>query len=169
MEISCFLASSLLVYTTNHQCCGPGSGIRCLFDPGIRNRFFPDPGSRIPDPSALAHIFESLMIIFWVQRYIIHCKLAQIFFFTGSKIIFNLILWYLWLQKNVQQFFFTPLFCCCFWFRDPGFEIRDPRTGIREPGSENRDPRSEIRDPGCGMDKTSVSGINIPDPQHCYQ
>ncbi len=25
-------------------------GIQCLFDPRIRNRFFPDPGSRILDP-----------------------------------------------------------------------------------------------------------------------
>ncbi len=42
-----------------HQCCGSGSGIRdrVLFDPwirdpgsGIRKRFFPDPGSRIPRP-----------------------------------------------------------------------------------------------------------------------
>jgi hypothetical protein len=32
------------------QCCGSGSGIRCLFDPGIWNRFFPDPVSRIPKP-----------------------------------------------------------------------------------------------------------------------
>jgi hypothetical protein len=29
------------------QCCGSGSGIRCLFDLGIRNRFFPDPGSQV--------------------------------------------------------------------------------------------------------------------------
>ncbi len=30
---------------TPEQCCGSGSGIRCLFDPwfGIRDRFFPDP------------------------------------------------------------------------------------------------------------------------------
>ncbi len=37
--------------------------------------------------------------------------------------------------------FFTPLFCCCFW-------IRDPRSGM----GKNQDPGS---------------GINIPDPQHC--
>jgi hypothetical protein len=61
------------------QCCG--SGIRCLFDPGIRNRFFPDPGSRIPDlgsripdlgsrisdPGSQTHIFESILKIFWVK------------------------------------------------------------------------------------------------------
>jgi hypothetical protein len=35
------------------QCCGSGSGIRCIFypkDPGSGMIFFPDPGSRIPDP-----------------------------------------------------------------------------------------------------------------------
>jgi hypothetical protein len=39
------------------QCCG--SGIRCLFDPRIRDpdRFFPDPGSQ-------THIFESILKIF---------------------------------------------------------------------------------------------------------
>ncbi len=43
------------VSTTYNQCCGSGSGIRCLFDPWtrIRNRFFPDPGSRIPDPKPI--------------------------------------------------------------------------------------------------------------------
>jgi hypothetical protein len=46
------------------HCCGSGSGIRCLFDPGIRNRFFPDPGSQ-------THIFESLVTTFWVRSSII--------------------------------------------------------------------------------------------------
>jgi hypothetical protein len=43
-----------------------GSGIRCLFNPGIRNRFFPDLGSRIPNP-----YFLSVLTIFWVKRSII--------------------------------------------------------------------------------------------------
>jgi hypothetical protein len=34
---------------------------------GIRNGFFPDPGSRNPDPGSQTHIFESLVIIFWVK------------------------------------------------------------------------------------------------------
>jgi hypothetical protein len=42
----------------------PGSGIRCLFDPWIR-----DPGSgisffRFPDPGSQTHIFESFVTIF---------------------------------------------------------------------------------------------------------
>jgi hypothetical protein len=47
---------------SSYQCCG--SGIRCLFDPWIRNRFFPDPGSQ-------PHIFESLVTIFWAKSSII--------------------------------------------------------------------------------------------------
>ncbi len=51
-----------------NQCCGSGSGIRCLFDPGpgsgIRNRFFPDPGSQ-------PHIFQSYVINFWIKSSII--------------------------------------------------------------------------------------------------
>jgi hypothetical protein len=39
----------------SNQCCGSGSGIRCLFTPRIRDDFFPDPGSRIPDPGSLPH------------------------------------------------------------------------------------------------------------------
>jgi hypothetical protein len=46
----------------------------------IRNRFFPDPGSQ-------THIFESLMTIFRIESFIILCKLAQICFFTSSKLI----------------------------------------------------------------------------------
>ncbi len=64
------------------QCCGSRSGIRCLFDPWILNMFFPDSGSRIPNP-----YIESLMTIFWVKSSIILCKLAQIFVFTSSKLI----------------------------------------------------------------------------------
>jgi hypothetical protein len=52
----------------HHLCCGSGSGIRCL-----------DPGSQ-------THIFESLVKIFWVKTSIILKKLAQIFFFSISKI-----------------------------------------------------------------------------------
>jgi hypothetical protein len=49
----------------------PGSGIRCLFDPWIR-----DPGSgigffRISDPGSQNHIFESLVTIFCIKSSII--------------------------------------------------------------------------------------------------
>ncbi len=47
-------------------------------------------------------------------------------------------------KRYDNKFFSTPLFCCCFWIRDPG-------SGIRDPGSEIRDPGwaiIRIRDPG---------------------
>jgi hypothetical protein len=55
------------------QCCGSGSGIRCLFDPWIR-----DLGSQ-------THTFESLVTIFWVKSSRILWKLAQIFFFSTLR------------------------------------------------------------------------------------
>jgi hypothetical protein len=57
----------------------PGSGAFLTPVSGIRERFFPDPGSQ-------AHIFESLVKILWVKSTIILCKLAQTFVFTSSKI-----------------------------------------------------------------------------------
>ncbi len=43
----------------------PGSGAFLTPGPGsgIRNWFFPDPGSRIQNPGSQTHIFESLMTI----------------------------------------------------------------------------------------------------------
>jgi hypothetical protein len=57
------------------QCCGSGSGIRCLFDPWIRDPRFctvwvknqdPDPGSG-PGTNNLDHISESFETISWVK------------------------------------------------------------------------------------------------------
>jgi hypothetical protein len=64
----------------------PGSG--AFLTPGsrIRNRFFPEAGSRISDPGSQTHIFEGLVTIFWVKTSIILGKLGQIFFFSISKI-----------------------------------------------------------------------------------
>ncbi len=68
------------------QCCG--SGIRCLFDPGILDPgsgicFFwiPDLWSRIPN-----QYFESLVTIFWVKRSIIIWKLVQFFSSAFQKL-----------------------------------------------------------------------------------
>jgi hypothetical protein len=48
--VSCWSRGMILLVFTSYlfQCCGSGSGIRCLFDPWtrIRDRFFPDPGSQ---------------------------------------------------------------------------------------------------------------------------
>ena len=57
----------------------PGSDAFLTPGSGIRKRFFPDLGSQI-------HIFESLVTIILVKSYIILWKLAQIFFFSTSKL-----------------------------------------------------------------------------------
>jgi hypothetical protein len=59
----------------------PGSGAFLTPGSGIRSGFFPDPGSWIPDPN-----FESLLKIFWGKSSIILRKLAQIIFYSISKI-----------------------------------------------------------------------------------
>ncbi len=114
------------IMNSSNQCCGSGSGIRCLFDPGpgsgIRNSFF----CRIPDPGSQPHIFQSLVTNFWVKSSIVLWKLAQFVFFSNN-FQFCEICGY----KNSfdNKFFFTPLFCCCFWIRDPEWvkiRIRDP-------------------------------------------
>jgi hypothetical protein len=45
----------------------PGSGAFLTPGSGIRNRAFPDPGSRISDPGSQTHIFESLVTIVWIK------------------------------------------------------------------------------------------------------
>jgi hypothetical protein len=52
-EFDLVIATACSKVGTSAQCCGSGSVIRYLFDPGIRNTFFPDPGSRIPDPKPI--------------------------------------------------------------------------------------------------------------------
>ena len=61
----------------------PGSGIGCFLTPGsgIRNRFFPNPGSQ-------AHISESLVTIFGLKSSIILWKLAQIIFHHSLLLLF---------------------------------------------------------------------------------
>jgi hypothetical protein len=59
----------------------PGSGAFLTPGSGIRNRFFLDPGL-----GSQTHIFDSLETIFWVKSSKILWKLAQIFFFSTSKL-----------------------------------------------------------------------------------
>jgi hypothetical protein len=63
------------------QCCRSGSGIRCLFDPWIRNRFFPDPGSRIPNP-----YFRELSDNFLGKKFYDSLKIGPNFSLGISKI-----------------------------------------------------------------------------------
>jgi hypothetical protein len=80
---------------TKIQCCGSGSGIRCLFDPWIRDPgsgmgFFriPDPGSRIPRP-----YFEELFDNFFGKKFYNSLKIGPIFFLWHfkTKIIYNFV------------------------------------------------------------------------------
>ena len=110
------------------QCCGIGSGILCLFDPWI-----PDLGSRIPN-----QYFWELSDNFLGKKFYNSLKIGPYFFLQhfNNNIVFNFVK-FMATKKVWQLIFFTPLFCSCFW-------IRDPRSGVRDLGF----------------------GINIPDPQH---
>ncbi len=93
------------------QCCG--SGIRCLFNPWIRDLLF-----RIPDPKPI--FLRAWWQLFWVKSSTILLKICANSFLQHLKKFFFPILWNLWLQKRYDNyFFFSPLFCCCFWIRDP--------------------------------------------------
>ncbi len=88
------------------QCCGTGSGIRCLFDLGIRNWFFLDPWSRWK----LSDNFRGkISIILWI--------LAQMFFFSffKNKIIFNFVK-FMATKKGTydNKFFFRPFLLLLF-------------------------------------------------------
>jgi hypothetical protein len=73
----------------------PGSGIGCFLTPGsgIRNRFFPDPGSRISDPGSQDHIFKSFLTIFLVKKFFNSLKIGPNFFLQHfkAKIIYNFV------------------------------------------------------------------------------
>jgi hypothetical protein len=55
---------SLLYFPSSVADQDPGFGAFLTPGFGIRNRFFPDPGSRISDPRSQTHTFESLVTIF---------------------------------------------------------------------------------------------------------
>ncbi len=95
------------------------SGIRCLFDPWIRDPEWVFSGSRIPNP-----YFWELSDNFLGKKFYYSVKICPIFFLQHfkNKIIFSFVeIFGIWLQKKIwQQIVFTPLFCCCFWILDPG-------------------------------------------------
>ncbi len=59
----------------------PGSGAFLTPGSGIRDGFFPDPGSRIPRP-----YFEELFDHFFGQKFYNSLKIGPIFFFSTSKL-----------------------------------------------------------------------------------
>ncbi len=141
----CWVA--LKIYKLFSSVADPDQGSGAFLTPrsGIRNRFFPDPGSRIPNP-----YFWELRDNFLGKKFYNSLKIGPNFFlqrFKNKIVQFCEI--YDFKKKLWQQIFFTNVFHCCFWIRDPGSEIRDPGSGM-----------GKNQDPGFGM--------NIPDPPHCF-
>ncbi len=114
------------IITTFCQCCGTGSrsSIRCLFGPRIRNRFYPDLRSWIPDPKSkfLKALWQFvlykvlLFFINWLKFFSWPLNNGQFCDICGYK-------------KLGQQNFPSLLFCCCFWILYPGWikiKIWDP-------------------------------------------
>ncbi len=118
----------------------PDPGFDAFLTPGsgIRNRFFPDLGSQIPNP-----YFWELSDNFLCKKFYNSLTIGLNFFFQHFKnkiVQFGKI--YGSKKKAWQQIFFHP--CLSLLFLDPG-------SGIRDPGWVK-----------------SGSGINIPDPQHWW-
>ncbi len=82
-----------------------------VFDPWIR-----DPGSQ-------THIFDN----FWGKKFYNSLRIGPNFFLQTSKnkINYNFVK-FVAKKRYENRFFFTPLFCYCFWIRDPRSRIRDP-------------------------------------------
>ncbi len=100
------------------QCCGSGSGAFLAPGSGIRNRFFPEPGSRIPNPYIWEHV-ENL----FGKNFNNSLKIGPNFFLQHfiNKIISNLVK-LVTTKKSMITNFFKPLsFVAVF-----GSGIRDP-------------------------------------------
>jgi hypothetical protein len=121
------------------QCCG--SGIRCLFYPGIGIGFF-----RISDPGSQTHIFESTVKNLWVKNFNNSLKIGPNFFLQHfkNKIIFNFVNFVTTKKSMITKKIFSL----------PSF-VAVIESGIRDPGS------------GMGKNQDPGSWINIPDLQHC--
>jgi hypothetical protein len=99
--------------------------------------FIPDPDfypSQIPDPGSRSNKREGKLCIF----FLIGREKKELF---THKIVTKVSK--IWVRNPGSEIRVPRS-----RIRAPGFEIRDPRSGIRDPGSEIRDPRSGIRDPG---------------------
>jgi len=79
--------AGILIFSPR-QCCGSGSGIRCLLDPWIRDPEWVFSGSRISDPGSKDHILKSFDNFFglWLHEKVWQSFL-QIFCATQIRII----------------------------------------------------------------------------------
>ncbi len=121
------------------QCCGSGSGIRCLFDlrTRIRDRFFS--GSRIPNPYSW-ELSDKLL----GKKFYYSLKTGPNFFLQHFKykIIFSFVK-LVATKKGMTTYFFHRSLLLLFLFWDLGSEIWDLGYGIRDLGSrmgKNQDP-----------------------------
>jgi hypothetical protein len=75
------------------QCCGSGSGIRCLFEPGIQDPEKVFSGSRISDPGSQDHIFKSFFEKIFGKKFYNSLKIGPNFFLQHfkTKIIYNFV------------------------------------------------------------------------------
>ncbi len=128
----------------------PGSGIRCLFDPWIRDSgsrvgFFriPDLGSRIPNP-----YFWQLSDNVLGKKFYNSLKIGPIFLLQHFK---NKIVQFCEIYGPKKKGMKTNFFSLCL-----SLLFLDPESGIGDPGS------------GMGKNQDPGSGINIPDPQHWF-
>ncbi len=122
-------------------CCGSWSGIRCFLTPGsgIRNRFFQDFGTRIPEPGSWIPnpYFWELSDNFWSKKFYNSLKIGSIFFLEHfkNKTIFNYVK-FVATKKGMTTNFFSSLSFA---------SVLDLGSGIRDPGWV----KIRIRDPGC--------------------
>ncbi len=130
----------------------PGSVAFLTPGSGIRNRFFPDLGSRIPNP-----YFWELRDNFWGKKFYNSLKIGPNFFLQHFKNkMFKSCEIYDSKKKVRQQIFFYRCLSSLFL---------DPRSGIRD---KNQDPGSGIKIRIRDKNQDPGSGINIPDPPHCF-
>ncbi len=104
----------------------PGSGAFLTPGSGIRNRFFPDPGSRISDPGSQTHIFEGFSDNFLGKNFNNSWKIGPNFFLQHIKykIIFSFVK-FVATKNGVTKKNFSPLsFVAVF-----GSGIRDKHPG----------------------------------------
>ncbi len=111
-----------------------GSGAFLTPGSGIRNRFFPDPGSRIPNP-----YFWELIDNLLGKKFYNSLKIGPNFFLQHikTKIMCNFVK-FVATKKVMKTNFFSPL--SFLLFLDPGSEIQDPgcvkiRIRDKHPGS----------------------------------
>jgi len=84
----------------------------------IRDIFFPNPGSRIPNP-----YFRELNDNFLSKKFYNSLEIGPNFFFKLKKISFNFVI-FVARKKGRTTIFFPLLFCCCLRICDMRSEIQ---------------------------------------------